>query len=219
MKHSVGLLRGAYFMSFWKNTAVIATAVSLASCVSILPDPAPADTVYRLLTPEKSIPSAPDAVVVRIDRPGGLNVFETRDILVTPNGRSLSSLSKAKWVELTPLMLQESLLDHMTHTANLIGVLPSSNSRSDTRLYLTVKNFEAQFDNGDDNAPIAVVKYTVTLVNAADRKLIDSYTTQQTLRANEPRVSSIVMALEGANNAAMGDIIAWVETQNLPRGR
>ncbi len=201
-------------------TALMALAVMLlAGCVSLLPDPAPSKTVYRLLTPGSRVANAPDAVIVRIDRPGGQNVFETKDILVSPDGRQISMAAQAQWVEVLPLMLQESLLDHMTQTPNLIGVVPSSNSRSDTRLYLTIKNFEAQFDNGEESAPLAVVKYTVTLVNASDRKLIDSYTTQQSLRADQASVSSIVMAMERANSAAMRDIIKWVETQNLPRGR
>jgi len=194
-------------------------AIAMAGCVSILPDPAPANTIYRLLTPGQAVESAPDAVVVRIDRPGGQNIFETKDILVSPDGRRISMAAQAKWAELLPIMLQDSLLEHMTHTPRLIGVVPSSNSRSDTRLYLTIKNFEAQFDNGQNSAPLAVVKYSVTLVNASDRKLIDSYTTQQTLRAGEVRVSSIVTAMEGANSAAMRDIVAWVEKQNLPNGR
>jgi len=199
--------------------ALCGAALSLSACVSVLPDPAPASTVYRLLTPGEGVTSAADAVIVRIDRPGGQSVFETKDILVSPDGRSLSMVAEAQWAELLPLMLQESMLDHMMQTPNLIGVVPSSNSRSDTRLYLTIKNFEAQFDQGEGNAPLAVVKYTVTLVNANDRKLIDSYTTQQSLRAGAARVSSIVTAMEGANSAAMRDIIKWVETQNLPRGR
>jgi len=201
------------------TAALAIAAMSLSACVSLLPDPAPANTVYRLLTPGQSVASGPNAVVVRIDRPGGQSVFETKDILVSPDGRSVSMAAKAQWADLLPLMLQESMLDHMTQTPNLIGVVPSSNSRSDTRLYLTIKNFEAQFDNGEASAPLAVVKYTVTLVNASDRKLIDSYTTQQTLRASEARVSSIVTAMEGANSAAMRDIIKWVETQNLPNNR
>lgn len=195
------------------------SAALLSACVSVLPDPAPANTIYRLLAPGQSVASAPDAVIVRIDRPGGQNIFETKDILLSPDGRSITMAAQAQWAELLPLMLQDSLLDHMNQTSNLIGVVPSSNSRSDTRLYLTIKNFEAQFDNGEANAPLAVVKYMVTLVNASDRKLIDSYITEQSLRANEVRVSSIVRAMEGANSAAMRDIIRWVETQNLPKGR
>lgn len=208
--------------SFTRNLAGLAlslSAISMSGCVSLLPKPAPSNTVYRLLTPGEVVASSPSAAVVRIDRPGGLNVYETKDILVSPDGREMSMVAQAQWAEILPLMLQESLLDHMTQTPNLVGVAPSSNARTDTRLYLTIKNFEAQFDQGEDRAPLAVVNYTVALVNASDRKLIDKYETQQTLRASEVRVSSIVQAMEGANSAAMRDIIRWVETQNLPRGR
>lgn len=203
----------------YQSLAVVIGAAALSACVSVLPDPAPANTIYRLLTPGQSVVSAPDAVVVRIDRPGGQNIFETTDILVSPDGRRISMAAQAQWAELLPLMLQESLLEHMEQTPKLIGVAPSSNSRSDTRLYLTIKNFEAQFDRGEANAPLGVVKYMVTLVNASDRKLIDSYTVEQSLRASEVRISSIVKALEGANSAAMRDIVRWVEAQNLPKGR
>ena len=188
--------------------------LSLAGCVSILPDPAPADVVYRFVKPGQPLDANGDALVVRIDRPGGANIFETRDILVSLNGRDISAASGAQWADLVPLMLQESLVEHMALQPEIIGVLPSSNARTDTRLYLTIKNFEAFFDQGVDKAPQAIVEYRISLVSAKDRHLINAHIIRQTERAASPRVSAIVSALEQANNRAMTEIIEWLFKQN-----
>lgn len=196
-------------------SSFLLSAVALSGCVSLLPKPAPADVIYRFENPINFVQASPDAVVVRIDRPGGLSVFETKNILVSSDGRSLSSAAKAKWAELLPLMLQDSMLEYMKETPALTGVVPSSNARTDTRVYLTIKNFEAIFDQGEQSAPLVVVRYSVDLVSASDRKLIGSYETRETVRAEAFRVSAIVNAMEQASGEAMRDIIRWLEAQKL----
>jgi len=89
--------------SFTRNLAGLAlslSAISMSGCVSLLPKPAPSNTVYRLLTPGEAVASSPSAAVVRIDRPGGLNVYETKDILVSPDGREVSMVAQAQWAEI-----------------------------------------------------------------------------------------------------------------------
>ena len=76
-----------------------------------------------------------------------------------------------------------------------------------------MKNFEADFDNGSDNAPLAIVEYRVTYAHGGDRKLLGTYTVRKTRRASSINVSSIVSAIEQANDAAMSDIVTWLETK------
>ena len=78
-------------------------------------------------------------------------------------------------------------------------------------MHLTVKGFEAQFDQGESSAPLAVVHYGVTLSNASNRNLLSSYDVRKTIRANEVRVSEIVRAMDTANQQALSEIIDWLE--------
>jgi cholesterol transport system auxiliary component len=190
---------------------VAASAIAVLSGCSILPDPAPANVIYRLSLSGESVQPAPGATVIRVDRPAATSVFNTRSIVVSPDGRRLSTAAQAEWPEGTPAMLQEALIDAFSRSPSIIGVLPQSGTRTDTRIHLTIKNFEAQFDQGELAAPKAVVRYTATLANATDRKLIDTFTSRHEVRADAPRVSSIVFAIEEANDAAMREIVAWVE--------
>ncbi|CAM3775835.1 ABC-type transport auxiliary lipoprotein family protein [Litorimonas haliclonae] len=192
------------------------TALSISAC-SVLPDPAPADTVYRLTTAPNSVASDVDAAVIRIDRPSAPIVFQNRDVVVSPDGQRLASASQAKWSEITPILVQNSFVEILSAREDLIGVLPSSGARTDTRVQLTIKNFEAQFDQGSQSAPKAVVRYSATFANASDRSLIGTYEITKMKRANAASVSSIVEAISAANREALSDISDWlaIESQKL----
>lgn len=188
---------------------LLTSAALLAAC-SILPEPAPPNVIYRLNLSGDSVPANEDAKVIRVDRPTATTVFTGRSIVVSPDGRRLSTAAQAQWPEATPLMLQEALVDAFSREPSIIGVVPSSGTRTDTRVHLTIKNFEAQFDQGESNPPKIIVRYTATLANATDRRLIDTFATRHEVRSGAARISSIVEAFEKANDAAMRDIVSWV---------
>lgn len=192
-----------------RSVFILAGAAALSAC-SILPEPQPADIVYRLSLSGESVSPRADATVIRVDRPSAISVFNTRKIVVSPDGRRLATAAQAQWPEGTPSMLQETLIDALSRTPDLIGVLPQSGTRTDTRIHITIKNFEAQFDQGPQAAPLAVVRFTATLANASDRRLIDTFSTRHEVRADAARISEIVEAIEAANDAAMQDIVDWV---------
>lgn len=196
-----------------RSLALTVAALSVTGC-SIIPDPAPANIVYRLSLTGDSVPASEFATVIRVDRPSATSVFNSRSIVVSPDGRRLSTAAQAQWPEGTPTMLQGALVDAFSREASIVGVLPESGTRTDTRVHFTIKNFEAQFDRGQDAAPLAVVRYTATLANATDRRLIDTFVTRHEVRAGAANVSNIVMALESANDAAMTDIVNWVVESN-----
>ena len=198
-------------MSHLSKSAIAAVALVVLSACSILPDPAPAKVVYRLNVDDTVVPARDNAPVVRVDRPGSSTVFNTRNILVSPDGRRMRQASGAQWVQAIPLMVQDSIVDSLGQVPDLVGVLPSSGARTDTRIHLVIKNFEAQFDQGETAAPIAVVNYTVTLADASDRRLIDTFATSHKVRADTINVSEIVEAMEEANSRAMGDIVNWLQ--------
>lgn len=198
-------------MSFMKLSLSALAVVSLSACVSLIPDPKPSEAIYRLSPATVSVPQSPSAKVVRIDRPSVSSVFETRSILVSPDSRRMASASGAQWSEIIPVMVQESFVDLLGQRAGLVGVIPSSGARTDTRVHLTIKRFEAEFDRGEESAPLATVHYAVTLSNASNRNLISSHDVLRTVRSDAVRVSSIVKAMDAANVQALNDIADWLE--------
>ena len=191
----------------------LALGTGLSGCVSILPDPEPAPSVYRLETTIEPVAAAEGAELVRVDRPAASQVFSSDDIVVSMDGKKLSAVALANWSEATPIIIQSSLIQALEGSSQFIGLAPSSGARTRTRLNLTIKNFEANFDDGAKMAPQAVVQYRVTYTRAEDRELIGTHTVRQTRRADSINVSSIVDAMEKANQAAMADIVNWLETQ------
>jgi len=197
------------------NTFIIGATLILSSCVSLLPDPAPADVVYRLSATNEGVPQSPTAKVVRIDRPRAASVFQGQDVVISPDGRRLASAAQAKWAESIPDMIQNSFVDVLAERAGLVGVIPSSGARTDTRVHLTIKSFEARFDQGEGAAPMAVVHYAVTLSNASNRNLLSTYDVKKTVRSSDFRVSKIVEAMDSANQQALNAISDWLETPEI----
>ena len=191
----------------------VALGASLSSCLSILPNTAPASSVYRLTTSSQPVEKSATAQIIRVVRPSVTQLYNANRIVVTQDGHTLATIAEVKWSEATPDMLQNAMVDHLESTSQFIGLMPTAGAKAETRLHLTVKNFEASFDNGPESAPLAVVQYRVTYVRGEDRSLLGTHTVRETVRAKSINVSSIVAALEQANGAAMTDIVQWLETQ------
>jgi len=112
-------------------------------------------------------------------------------------------------------MLQNSFVDVLAERSGLVGVIPSSGARTDTRVHLTIKSFEARFDQGEGSAPMAVVHYAATLSNASNRNLLGTYDVKKAVRATDIRVSTIVEAMDNANQQALNEIADWLETPEV----
>lgn len=192
-------------------------SAGLSGCVSILPDPEPAPSVYRLESNVVAVDSMANAEIIRIDRPSSNQIFNSSDIVVTEDGQKLSAIAQAKWSEVAPVIIQSAMIDALEGSPQFIGLMPTSGARTQTRLHLAIKNFEANFDRGSDSAPLAVVEYRVTYARADDRSLLGTETFRETVRADTINVSSIVAAIEQANDAAMSDIVTWLEGQKVSR--
>ncbi len=203
-------------MSFYRHIPhimIFASALCLSACVSVLPEPAPAPSIYRLQIDQPIVAAKPNATAIRVDRPAASTYYQTKDIVVSPDGRRLATASGAQWAEVIPIMVQQSLVSSMATSSDIIGLIPTTGARTKLRAHVTIRQFEANFDRGETNPPQAIVYYDVTLSDASSRDLIATYSVRKTVRANEARISSLVSALEDANQAAMADIVTWLEQQ------
>lgn len=199
-------------VSLIAGLSVLTTACTSLS--SLLPEPSPAKTIYRLSASSQDTVVTPnaDAMVLRVDRPSVPRPLSGDSITVSPSGDRILSASGAVWAEKVPDLIHGSILDVFSSRPGIIAVLPVSGARTELRIHLSVRNFEAIYDQGGNNAPLAVVRYTATLANSSDRKLIGSYDIRKTERARSNRIPEIVRAQDRANAAAINDIADWLLT-------
>ena len=117
--------------------SIAAMTASCASITSILPDPAPANTVYRLSASvqDEPITPNPDALVLRIDRPTVPRPLAGNSITVSPSGDRILKASGAEWAEKVPDLIQGSVVDVLSSRPDIIGILPISGARTELRIH------------------------------------------------------------------------------------
>ncbi|MBC6403206.1 MAG: membrane integrity-associated transporter subunit PqiC [Hyphomonadaceae bacterium] len=189
--------------------------IGLSACVSVLPDPKPADTIYLLRSSVEAVTPRKDAKNFRVDRPTTPTSLQRDAIILSPDGNTYQTAGRARWSEPVPALIQWSFVDELAGHDEFIGVLPTSGVRTTHRVHLTVRNFEAQFDHGQTEAPLVVVHYIATVADASSRNLIGTFAVKSTRRADNIAISSIVNATREANQSALSDIIGWMKTLDL----
>jgi cholesterol transport system auxiliary component len=186
--------------------------IGLSACVSILPDPKPAATIYRLSVPDNTIRVAPDGkTVLNIEYPLASKVLSGTNIVVSPDGRRLSMAANAHWAERIPVQLRSLLIDTLAKTDRFTGVIPAGTTYVPYRVNISIRRFEAVFDRGPEAAPEAIVQLDVRLTDAGTRSLVSSFSAQTSVRASQASVSSIVLAQDEAAHAAMAKIVGWLD--------
>jgi ABC-type uncharacterized transport system auxiliary subunit len=204
-------------MTRFLNILALSCVFSLGGCLSsVLPEPAPADTIYKLASPSGSVTASEGAVIMRIDRPTAPQSLSGNGIVASPDGSRLINVARARWAEPIPSLVQNSFFDVLSTRSNVVGVLPTSGARTDYRAHITIRNFEARFDEGEDNPPMVTVQYTATVSDAGSRNLIGTYNVRKTERAAAASVSAIVDAQNRTNLSALEAVADWLERLNYP---
>ncbi|MGB0908144.1 MAG: ABC-type transport auxiliary lipoprotein family protein [Maricaulaceae bacterium] len=195
-------------------SALLGMSIIAGGCVSsILPAAKDANLVYRLASPTTSAVPSPSAHIIRVDRPAAPRFLGGTSVVVSPDQERLAVAGGAEWGEAIPDMVQATFMDVLSSRDDLVGILPTSGARTTERVHITIRHFEAQFDKGESQAPLATVQYAVVLSNAANRDLIGKYDIRKTSRADDIRVTSIVDAQSRANLAALNDLADWLAVQ------
>ena len=197
-----------------RNLSILTLAGLLAGCVSLLPEPSPAPTVYRLTVPQSlSTNVAPPSRVVNIEYPTSPRALSGTNIVLSPDGRRLTSAAGASWAEAVPSMLRNSLIDTLARDGQVIGVIPKGSTRVPYRLNTDIRRFEAVFDQGEDAAPNITVHINAALTDTQTRKLMGVHNVTKQARAGVASVSSIVEAKDRATQDAMDEISKWLAEQ------
>ncbi|MAI90753.1 ABC-type transport auxiliary lipoprotein family protein [Ponticaulis sp.] len=100
-----------------KRTAAFSLlALSLAGCVSVLPEPVVPDALYRFSSTARPVEGAPVLLTadVAVFEPEGSNLLLGRDIVFEGPGGELNVLARSEWSEPASRLLQAALLDRLS---------------------------------------------------------------------------------------------------------
>ena len=191
-------------------TLILVTSV-LGACVSVLPEPEPAPTVYRLAIPvHPSVDKSESPITINVERPDAPAMLSGHDIVVSPDGRRLSTAAGAIWEAPIPQLLRSAVVDTLADNSRLVGVIPKGSTRVPYRLNMDIRRFEAVFDHGEQAAPNCIVHLNVSLTETKGRKIVGAHTIYVERRAAGRNISSIVAAQDLATKAAMDDLETWL---------
>ena len=190
---------------------ILIAALLSSACVSLLPEPAAAPTIYRLTqTPVMAEPSG-GAPSLRIAMPDAEKALQGVDVVVSPDGQRLAYASGARWSQPIPELLQDAAMQSLGQSGNIITITPPTVVRADYALETGIRSFEAAFDRGEASAPLAKVRIMATLTDLKSRRVIAKKEFYGEQRASEVRVTSIVNALDSVTKTVMTDMAAWTE--------
>lgn len=199
-----------------KGGICIAAALMISGCVSLLPEASSAPSIYRLSMPPAAVDANANAPVIRVATPAASRALSGADIVVSPDGTRLAFAQGAEWAETIPRLLQNAALSAMAQNPNIRTVTPPTVARANYALELHVRNFEGNFDRGENSAPIVIVRITATLTDLTNRSVVGNKEFMANVRASERRVSSIVAAQDDAARQVMDALSLWVDSMTTP---
>ncbi|MBI1236546.1 MAG: hypothetical protein GC188_07660 [Alphaproteobacteria bacterium] len=195
------------------TVALLGASALLAGCVNLLPESTPA-TVYRLSTPEPSGELRSEAVIVGVQRPLTPRALSGVQIALSQDRGELVFAEGAEWITPVPRLVQDLIVESMdAFEPSLIASRPEDGVRAEFELATELRSFEANYLNGPDAGPTAIVRIRARLIRMSDRRLIAVEAIGAQAVARTPRIGDIVAAFDAASQEAAADVAQWTAGQ------
>jgi cholesterol transport system auxiliary component len=182
------------------------SAVSLAGCFGASADK---DTFSLSAVPEVMGPSAKNRQIL-IPEPTALKALDSEQVVIRISGVEIQYLSKARWSDRLPKMVQAKLVEAFENTGRLGGVgKPGEGLAIDFQIVTDIRAFQVE-TNGATHASIEI---SAKLLN--DRN--GTVRSQKVFSASVPVSGSdnraYVAALDTAFAQVTSEIVAWTLKQ------
>ena len=191
------------------RVSAAAAALTLAGCITLLPDAKPAQ-LYRF-TPDPGTlgVSAPTEGRVPVIRAGGsFHPAAAGDRILTADGAEAAYLANARWTQSASVLFDQAMVAAFassTGPARLIT--PGELGRPAFGLRVDVSRFEADYDQGPRSAPEVRIDLHVVVTRLRDQKVVREDSLSISRRASENRGGAIAEAFRDATGEALGAII------------
>jgi len=200
-----------------RGLAVVATAATLAGCVSLFPKADPVG-LYRFGNdPVAPVSKGPAGALFGVFKtPTVFTRASAGDRILTITNGEAAYVAGARWVSPASVLFDEAIaraFEADPGRARLIG--RGEVAKSDLILRLEVRSFEAVYVNGPKSAPEVLVQVRGVLNRSSDRALVGDQVFEARVKASDNRVGPIVAAYDGATGKVLGDITAWVSAAGV----
>jgi len=187
-----------------------ATLALLSGCAGVLPGSSEPSRLFTL-TPKSTFNSDLPKVdwQLTIDSPISEAGLNTTRIALRHSPVTLDYYARAEWVDRAPVLVQKLLVESFEATGKIVAVARQSVSlRSDYNLLCELREFQAEYDNGN-RAPNVRVRLTAKLVRMPERVIVGSTTSEYVERAASPDLERIVESFDTALGKSLKRIVEW----------
>ncbi|AIN61323.1 ABC-type transport auxiliary lipoprotein family protein [Pseudomonas soli] len=191
--------------------AALATALSLATACSILPQSEPVD-IYRLPVSQTARSAAPLDWSLRLNKPLASEALAGPRIAVIPQGDVISSYKGARWSDPTPMLVRNRLLDGFQRDGRVQRLsADDSNLQADYELGGELQAFQSEYCPG--GAVEVVIRYDARLVQGRSQRILASKRFEVRQPLGSQQVPAVVAGFGTASDHLARQVIDWTVSQ------
>ncbi|MEW5546131.1 ABC-type transport auxiliary lipoprotein family protein [Pseudomonas soli] len=191
--------------------AALATALSLATACSILPQSEPVD-IYRLPVSQTARSAAPLDWSLRLNKPLASEALAGPRIAVIPQGDVISSYKGARWSDPTPMLVRNRLLDGFQRDGRVQRLsADDSNLQADYELGGELQAFQSEYRSG--GAVEVVIRYDARLVQGRSQRILASKRFEVRQPLGSQQVPAVVAGFGTASDQLARQVIDWTVSQ------
>ena len=183
--------------------------LALPSCSSLLPQPSPPPSLYRL-TPATDFSPGQRVVPLQlaIDAPIAEAALGTTRIALARAPTTLDYFADAAWTDRLTTVMQSLLIASFDNAHALAAVGPEGGTlRAECVLVTELRHFEAVYNGG--GPPHWQIEITAKLVKLPERVLLADRTFHGDQPAARNDMGAIVEAADGAWHGVAKDVVDW----------
>jgi cholesterol transport system auxiliary component len=190
-----------------------AASLALSSCVSLLPEAGPGPDIYRLSAVVVPVHEAQGQTLIVLPIVQAPRELKNNRVALVRGDQSIAYAASARWASSTPEMLQVQIADRLRAHGALIVTFPADGVDTPLEVRITLRNFEARYDQGAEAPPLGSVSYRVQLINRKTRSLISEQVFSARQRSGDLTLGSIVAAIDIAAGDVAVQTANWVAEQ------
>lgn len=193
-----------------RAAAVVACALVLSGCVSLLPKGKPVD-LYRFGLPASAdAPQAPAGQVGVLRTNAVFQRESAGDRLLTLTNGKAAYIAETRWVAPAAVLWDQALVAAFDADPGHVRLVSRGEPASAAYiLRLDVRNFETHYDQGEKAAPLVVVRARGAIMTGTGGGVVAERIFEARIRAADNRVSAIVPAYDKAVGEVLSEIVAW----------
>ncbi|CAD0186897.1 ABC-type uncharacterized transport system, auxiliary component [Ruegeria sp. THAF57] len=189
--------------------------VSLAGCTGLgtLQQASKPNDLY-LLTPKSTFSSSLPRVQrqIVVEEPSATAAVNTDQIAIQPTPLQVQYLSRARWVDRAPLIVQTLLVESFENSGKVAAVGRSTvGLRADYVVVPDLREFQGIVVSETDNSSTVrvEVRMNIKIIDEFEDKIIASSSFQENVVAASDQTEDLVTAFDVALGKTMRDAVEW----------